>query len=146
MSSEKLRDKEVTKKILNEIYEIEQFIESMSEDEFYQDRKTQKATVMSLINIGELVKVYTDEFLQKHKDIPWKKIQALRNIAAHKYESIDSAIVWDTITISVPDFKKALEEYKSEVMEAMEEAKYISKSESVKGYYDIDEAFEELEK
>ena len=37
-------------------------------------------------------------------------------------------------------------EYKSEVMEAMEEAKLISNAESIKGYYDIDEAFEELEK
>lgn len=104
----RLRNKEVTKKILNEIYEIELFVKNMKEDEYCSDRKTQKAVVMSLINIGELVKVYTEEFLNEHKDIPWKKIQALRNVAAHKYEAIDTAIVWDTIKISIPSLKEAL--------------------------------------
>lgn len=61
---------------------------------------------------GELVKAYTDEFLEKHNDIPWKKVQALRNIAAHKYESIDPTIVWDTIKISIPTLKEVLERAK----------------------------------
>ena len=108
MSNKQSRDKKVTKKIMTEIYEIELFIENMAEDEYYSDRKTQKAIVMSLINIGELVKSYTEEFLARHNDIPWKKIQALRNVAAHKYESIDPAIVWNTIKISIPTLKEAL--------------------------------------
>jgi len=43
-----------------------------------------------------------------NKKIPWKKVQAMRNVAAHKYESIDMQIVWDTIQISVMELKKEL--------------------------------------
>lgn len=108
MNNKLSRDRKITEKILNEIREIEIFIDNMNEDDYYSDRKTQKAVVMSLINIGELVKVYTEEFLTTHSNIPWKKIQALRNIAAHKYEAIDPTIVWDTIKISIPALKDTL--------------------------------------
>ena len=112
MNNKQSRDEKITKKIIDEIYDIELFVANMSEEEYYSDKKTQKAVVMSLINIGELVKAYTEEFLVKHSYIPWKKIQALRNIAAHKYEAIDPTIVWDTIKISVPDLKQAFEKDK----------------------------------
>lgn len=44
--------------------------------------------------------------------------------------------------------KQAVEvpKYKKEVIEAMEEAKRISKDPSVKGYTDLNEMFEELDK
>jgi len=102
------RNEIITKKILGEIDDINKFIGKMTEEEFYNDAKTQKAIVMSLINIGELSKSFSDDFMESNKKIPWKKVQAMRNVAAHKYESIDMQIVWDTIQISVMELKKEL--------------------------------------
>jgi uncharacterized protein with HEPN domain len=102
------RDEIITKKILSEINEIDLFTDNVSEADFYADAKTQKAVVMTLINIGELSKSYTDEFIVSNKKIPWKKVQAMRNVAAHKYESVNMERVWDTVKVSVAELKKEL--------------------------------------
>ena len=100
------RNEIIIKKILGEIADINQFIDKMTEEDFYNDVKTQKAVIMSLINIGELSKSFSDDFIASKKGIPWKKVQAMRNVAAHKYESIDLQIVWDTIRINIMELKK----------------------------------------
>ncbi|MCL2662132.1 MAG: DUF86 domain-containing protein [Oscillospiraceae bacterium] len=98
----------ITKKILSEINEIDLFTANMSEADFYTDPKTQKAVVMTLINIGELSKSYTDEFISLNKNIPWKKVQAMRNVAAHRYEAVNMERVWDTVKVSIIELKKEL--------------------------------------
>jgi len=102
------RDATITKKILIEIDDINKFIDKMTEESFYEDVKTQKAVVMSLINIGELSKSFTDDFINSNTKIPWKKIQAMRNVAAHKYETVDMQIIWDTIQISIEELRTGL--------------------------------------
>ena len=77
----------------------------MTEAGFYGCAKTQKAVVMSFINIGELSKSFTGNFTDANNMIPWKKVQAMRNIAAHKYEAIDMQIVWDTIQVSITELE-----------------------------------------
>jgi len=103
------RDETITRKIIREIETINRFIAEMSEPEFLADDKTQRAVTMTLINIGELSKAYTEDFLDSKKNIPWKAIQATRNIAAHNYEVVDMSIVWDTIKVSLPLLQKELE-------------------------------------
>ena len=69
------RDEIITRKILKEISDINVFINNMTEADFNNDIKTQKAVVMSLINIGELSKSYSDDFILIKNKIPWKKVQ-----------------------------------------------------------------------
>ena len=99
------RNEIITKKILIEINDISKFIDKMTEEDFFKDVKTQKAVVMSLINIGELSKSFTDDFTSANAKIPWKKVKAMRNVAAHKYEAIDMKIVWNTTQISIEELK-----------------------------------------
>jgi uncharacterized protein with HEPN domain len=41
-------------------------------------------------HIGELVKLFTDEFVEQNKDqIPFKKIVHMRNRIIHDYDSVD---------------------------------------------------------
>jgi uncharacterized protein with HEPN domain len=103
------RNAVIIRKIIREVNDIYCFVSDMTEDEFYGDIKTQKAVVMSLINIGELTKVFTQDFMDKKTNIPWKAIQATRNVAAHKYEAVDMSTVWDTIKLSLPILQKELE-------------------------------------
>ena len=63
---------------------------------------------MTLINIGELSKSYTNEFISANNNIPWKKVQAMRNVAAHRYETVNMERVWDTVMVSVVELKKEL--------------------------------------
>jgi len=108
MVDQNKRNATITKKIIKEIKEIKFFIEGMSEQDFLADIKTQKAVAMTLINIGELSKKYTDDFINSKANIPWKYIQATRNIAAHNYEVVKMSVIWNTITVSLPELQNEL--------------------------------------
>lgn len=103
-----MRDSILTKKLLVEIADIHQFTDELPYEEYAANVMVQKAVIMSIINIGELSKAYSEEFLQAHGDIPWKQIQAMRNIAAHQYGAVDQVIVWDTIKTSIPELEEKL--------------------------------------
>ena len=76
--------------------------------EYACNTMAQKAVVMSIINIGELSKAYSETFREQHSRIPWKQIQAMRNIAAHQYGTVSHTMVWDTITTSIPELEQLL--------------------------------------
>ena len=69
----------------------------------------QKAVVMSLINIGELSKAFTEDYIAAMPEIPWKAIRGFRNIAAHQYGIIDFEDVYKTVTEDIPSLKAALQ-------------------------------------
>jgi hypothetical protein len=53
--------------------------------------------------IGELVKSFSDEFLEHSEEIPWKLIRDMRNIFAHAYhQNINFTIVWETMQHDIP--------------------------------------------
>jgi len=102
------RDDIVAKKVIREIEDIQRYIVGMTSENFNMDDKTQKAVVMSLINIGELSKAFSEEFVTLNNQIPWKHIQATRNVAAHRYEAIDFQLVWKTINDDLPVLQNIL--------------------------------------
>ena len=102
------RDSIIRLKILNEITDIESFVAGMSLEAFSESKITQKAVIMSLINIGELSKAFSDAYIEATREIPWKAIRGMRNIAAHHYESIRIPNVWLTICEDLPALKQVL--------------------------------------
>lgn len=60
---------------------------------------------MTLINIGELVKNLTGEFKSQHTEIPWRAIAGMRDITAHKYQTLRMEDVWLTVNKDIPLFK-----------------------------------------
>ena len=103
------RNETIRVKLLDEIADIEAFTAQRSMEELASDRMYQKAIVMSLINIGELSKSFTADYLNSMPQIPWKSIRGFRNIAAHQYETIDFLDVQKTIREDIPTLKSALE-------------------------------------
>lgn len=109
----KERNDQIRQKMLGEIADIEAFSQQRESDELRVNRMYQKAVVMSLINIGELSKSFTEDYLKKMPQIPWKSIRGFRNIASHQYEIIDFDDVQKTIQEDIPVLKAALESLKS---------------------------------
>lgn len=107
MEHEERNDK-VRVKMLAEINDIETFIVNRTLAQLLEDRMCQKAIVMSLINIGELSKAFTDSYLALMPGIPWKAIRGFRNIAAHQYGVIDFEDVYKTVTEDIPLLKRTL--------------------------------------
>ena len=102
------RNGRIRQKMLEEIADIEAFSSGRVATDLTADKMWQKAVVMSLINIGELSKAFTDDYLAAMPGIPWKAIRGFRNIAAHQYGIIDFDDVYKTVTEDIPPLKAAL--------------------------------------
>lgn len=57
---------------------------------------------MPILQIGELAKMLSEEFLNEYAKIPWKMIMRMRDIVAHHYGSLDYEMVWNTSVADIP--------------------------------------------
>ena len=99
----KHRDYIFLTKIVREVGIGIDFLKDISLDSFLLDEKSKRATCMTVINVGELVKGITDETTKKYSHIPWKQIAGFRDIAAHKYETIKMGDVYEVVKKDYPD-------------------------------------------
>ncbi|WP_418791460.1 DUF86 domain-containing protein [Phosphitispora sp. TUW77] len=97
------------KKILSEIEVIEQLITGIDVTDFIADERTKRAVCMTLINIGELVKNLSDDFKAASTSVPWKSIAGIRDVTAHKYQTLKMGDVWLTVKNDMPVLKAQLE-------------------------------------
>ena len=52
--------------------------------------------------LGETASALPDSLRDRYPDVPWRHIRAFRNLAVHKYFSIDWAVVWQIAQAEVP--------------------------------------------
>ena len=102
------RDRQICEKILSEIGVARDLLRGISEEDFLRDERTVRAVCMTLINIGELVKNLTSEWKDAHREIPWRAIAGMRDITAHKYQTLRKEDVYRTCAEDSPEFEKQL--------------------------------------
>ena len=68
----------------------------------------QRATVLSLIIIGEETNKINNDVKLKYTCIPLKLMSGIRNKMVHNYDGIDTAIVWETVKNDIPELKKQI--------------------------------------
>ena len=105
----RLRDKTVLKKICSEIDVATEILRDTSLENFLQNELLKRATGMTAINIGELVKTLTQELKAENNHVAWKEAAALRNVAAHKYEALEMPQVYKTVKKDFPLLKSQIE-------------------------------------
>jgi len=98
------------KHILDSINLIEKYTEGVTEKEFLQSVEKQDLVTRRLEIIGEATHNLPEEFRDGHPEIAWNKAMATRNILIHHYFGIELDIIWDTVTKSLPIFKKQIQE------------------------------------
>lgn len=102
------RDYRIIRKILEEIEVIQDMIKGYDNLSFIEDERTKRASCMTLINIGELVKNLTDDFKNQYNHVPWRGIAGMRDITAHKYQALKMGDVWVTLQEDIPLLKHNL--------------------------------------
>ncbi len=65
---------------------------------------------MPILQIGELAKTLSEEFLKEYTGIPWKMIMRMRDLVAHHYGNLDYEIVWNTSVSDIPQLYHEIEE------------------------------------
>ncbi len=109
------RDKTILFKIMDYCVEVKD-----THDFFKQDKKLftneqwgfiyRNSITMPILQIGELAKMLSEEFLREYTKIPWKMIMRMRDIAEHHYGSLDYEIVWNTSVSDIPKLYLGIEE------------------------------------
>lgn len=102
------RDRLICEKLISEISVASELIQGITLDGFMEDERTARAVAMTLINIGELVKNLTPGLKEAHPEIPWRAISGMRDITAHKYQTLRREDVFNTCTSDLPVFKRQL--------------------------------------
>lgn len=94
--------------ILESSNAILDYVEGLSFDDFYGDRKTYSAVIREFEIIGEAVGKLPESFKKRHPEIEWQDIKDFRNLLSHEYFGIDLEIVWRIIEDDLPVLMNAV--------------------------------------
>jgi uncharacterized protein with HEPN domain len=76
---------------------------------FLADTKTQDAVVRNLEIIGEATKNLSAELRAQYADIPWKSMAGIRDRLIHHYFGVNLDVVWQIITVELPEVASRIE-------------------------------------
>ncbi len=100
------RDLVILNKIIDELNIAINALCDKSFRDFDSDELFKRGICMTVINIGELVKNLSPEFRAEHNSVPWKNIAGFRDIAAHKYGTLNMNDVYNTVINDFPVLKE----------------------------------------
>lgn len=94
--------------ILDSIRDIESFIKGMTFEKFKKDRKTINAVVRSIEVIGEASKNIPSAIKTKYANVPWKKMEGMRDKLIHEYFGVDVEILWKVSREEIKSLKSPM--------------------------------------
>lgn len=65
------------------------------------------AVLYRMLLLGEIVSALPDSLRERYPDVAWRHIRAFRNLAVHKYFSVDWAVVWQIASRKCRSRKRA---------------------------------------
>ncbi len=96
-------DKYYIEKILEDLSFMIKHTKDMSQEEFVANELLIDSVMFRLVQVAENSDKLTQNFKEKHKDIPWKDIKGMRNKIVHNYGVVDLTTVYQTVLESVPE-------------------------------------------
>lgn len=87
----------------------------MSSEEFFDDSKSVDAVMRNLAIIGEAAKKIPADVRRRYPSFEWKKMAGLRDVVVHDYFGIDEDIIWDVVTVRMPELKRQTDIMTSDV-------------------------------
>lgn len=79
-----------------------------TEEEFRLNQEKQDAVVRRLEVLGEASTQLSAEWKARHPEASWRVIADMRNRLIHGYFSIDTGIIWQTITHDLTPLEQEL--------------------------------------
>ena len=96
--------------ILESIQQIEEYLDGVNENEFYQNSEKQDAVLRRLEIIGEAVKHISDDIRDEYDEVPWRKIAGMRDIIIHEYFGVTLSMIWVVAQRDLPDLKSKIQD------------------------------------
>ena len=107
------RDKSILEHIVVYTVKIENSIRRFGNGfrVFLEDADFRDAVSMNILQIGELAKKLSDDYIQKTShEMNWKAIKGMRDFFAHDYGSMDVERIWETAVNDIPALKEFCED------------------------------------
>ena len=104
------RDRNILEKIVEEATVVLNMLYGVNELDFLANEEKMRATCMTLINIGELVKNLSNDIRESYKQIPWKDMAGLRDVSAHGYFTLRMPDIWIYASIELPMLSRQVRE------------------------------------
>lgn len=110
-------DKVFIRHIFDEVNYIIKESKDLKIEDLMKNETLKRALIRSLEIIGEATKNLSKSFREKHSDIEWREMSALRDKLIHKYFGVNWNRVWDVIENFIPKLKGQMEAILKEVEE-----------------------------
>lgn len=101
--------------ILKAIDRILKRTSGLTQQTFGADEDAQDVAIRHLAIIGKASGRLSDVLKNRHPEIAWRDIVAIRNFIIHEYEGVKIDIVWDTVMNDLIPLRKAVEAMLKEI-------------------------------
>jgi uncharacterized protein with HEPN domain len=86
-----------------------------SADAFQQDEMVQVWVIHHLQVIGEAARGVSQSLRERHPEVPWPEIIALRNILVHEYFGLNMQQVWTMTQKDLPKLEAQVQRIRSKI-------------------------------
>jgi uncharacterized protein with HEPN domain len=81
---------------------IRSYLDGITREQWDGDQVLRDAVLYRMLLLGEIASALPDWLRDRYPDVAWRHIRAFRNLAVHKYFSVDWAVVWQIAQEEVP--------------------------------------------
>jgi uncharacterized protein with HEPN domain len=92
------------KDILTACRKIEAIVRATSEEAFLKDEVLPAAVLHHLTVMGEAIGRISGSLKDRHPEVPWRQIVAVRHRIVHAYFDLDWQILWNAACSDIPEF------------------------------------------
>lgn len=91
------------------IRRIQEFTAGAASETYLESVFMQSAVERQLGILGEAARRVSIEFQQLHPEIDWRNAINLRNLLAHRYDQVNSEVIWNIVTSILPSLLVQIE-------------------------------------
>jgi uncharacterized protein with HEPN domain len=78
------------------------YLDGITREHWDEDQVLRDAVLYRMLLLGEIASALPDLLRERYPNVAWRHIRAFRNLAVHKYFSVDWAVVWQIAQEEVP--------------------------------------------
>ena len=106
---EEIKDPIRLEHMLEAIANVNLFMAGKDLSSLESDRMLYFAVIKNIEIIGEAAYKLSNQFKEKHSNIPWRQIEKMRHVLVHGYYSISAPLLFNVYTEDIPVLKQYIE-------------------------------------